>query len=73
MSEDIKQERTIPESTPVHIKMKVGTIEFEIICDENQVQDIIKKASEKIIIPKRSKRNYPFGAALPRKMRRKLA
>ncbi|MCX8170590.1 MAG: hypothetical protein N3E47_01265 [Candidatus Bathyarchaeota archaeon] len=31
------------EKTPVHIKMKVGNVEFEISCREDQVKDIIDK------------------------------
>lgn len=31
------------EKPPVHIKMKVGSIEFEISCREDQVKDVIEK------------------------------
>lgn len=31
------------EKPPVHIKMRVGSIEFEITCREDQVKDVIDK------------------------------
>ncbi|MEM1997829.1 MAG: hypothetical protein QW702_08925 [Candidatus Bathyarchaeia archaeon] len=31
------------EKPPVHIKMKVGNVEFEISCREDQVKDVIDK------------------------------
>jgi len=32
-----------PEKSPVHIKMKVGSIEFEIECRDDQVKEIVEK------------------------------
>ena len=42
MSDSIKEKKE--EGTPtVHIKMKIGSIEFEIECREDQVQEMVQK------------------------------
>jgi len=51
-----------PEKPPVHIKMKVGSVEFEIECSENQVKEVVDKvlssaseyASKPIVSPERT-------------------
>lgn len=37
------EKEATPEKPKVHIKMKVGSIEFEIDCREDQVQEIVEK------------------------------
>ena len=57
MSEDTSGETL--EKPPVHIKMKVGAIEFEIECKEDQVQEMVQKvlasvtryASQPVTVP----------------------
>jgi len=42
MTEKVESEKKA-ERPPVHIKMKVGNIEFEIECREDQVQEMVEK------------------------------
>ncbi|OYT49244.1 hypothetical protein B6U79_02225 [Candidatus Bathyarchaeota archaeon ex4484_231] len=42
MSEN-NSENSSAKRRPIHIKMKVGNVEFEIECDENQVQETVQK------------------------------
>lgn len=39
----MSQKEPLSEKPKVHIKMKVGSIEFEIDCQEDQVQEIVEK------------------------------
>ena len=34
---------TVEEKPPIHVKMKVGNVEFEIECREDQLQSAVKK------------------------------